>query len=86
MTYASNTLRDALNRANSSTIATHLQKAQLGTIVAGHVPQQISGAVPAAALPFTAGPGVGVGVAAGVATVAVATGGVATGVGRPGGV
>lgn len=48
MTYASNTLRDALNRANSSTIATHLQKAQLGTVVAGHVPQQISGAVPAA--------------------------------------
>lgn len=48
MPYASNTLRDALNRANSSTIATHLQKAQLGTVVAGHVPQQISGAVPAA--------------------------------------
>lgn len=47
MTYVSNTLRDALNRANSSTIATHLQKAQLGTVVAGHVPQQISGAVPA---------------------------------------
>lgn len=48
MPYASNTVRDALNRANSSTIATHLQKVQLGTVVAGHVPQQISGAVPAA--------------------------------------
>ena len=48
MPYASNTLRDALNRANSSTIATHLQRVQLGTVVAGHVPQQISGAVPAA--------------------------------------
>ena len=48
MPYASNTVRDALNRANSSTIATHLQKVQLGTVIAGHVPQQISGAVPAA--------------------------------------
>jgi len=42
------TLRQALNRANPTTLATNLKQAQLGTVLAGHVPLQIAGAAPAA--------------------------------------
>lgn len=39
--------REALDRANPTTLATHLQKVRIGTVLAGNVPQHLSGVVPA---------------------------------------
>ena len=46
------TEREALNTANSSTLSVHLQVTQLGTALAGHVPQQLTGFTALAAKPY----------------------------------